>query len=135
MTVFDAPSRETCTMDRPRTNTPLQALALLNDITYTEAARALGERILTEGGHTHEQRMTFAYRVVLTRRPKPQELRILVDAFRRYLKIYRADAESALKLLQVGESPRNESLDLSEHAAATVIGNLLLNLDKCISRE
>ena len=135
MTVFDAPSRETCTVDRPRTNTPLQALALLNDVTYTEAARALAQRILTEGGQTREQQMTFAYRLLLARPPNPRELNVLVDAFNRYLKVYRADPQSALKLVQVGESPRDKSLDVSEHAAATVIGSVLLNLDKFISRE
>ncbi len=134
MVAFDAPSRESCTARRPRTNTPLQALVTLNDPTFVEAARALAQRVLKETSGTLDDRLVWAFRTVTARRPKPQELAVLRRAYQDHLAHYRRHPEQAKKLLQVGESPRDESLDVAEHAAWTMIGNLLLNLSETLTK-
>ena len=136
MTTFDAPAREACTLNRSRTNTPLQALALLNDATYVEAARKLAERVLTAPGlETPEARLTLAFQLVLARSPDETERARLLAAHRRYLSRYHGDPAAAGKLLQVGESPRHEALNPAEHAAMTAMCSLLLNLDETVTRE
>jgi hypothetical protein len=131
---FDAPNREVCTDRRPRTNTPLQALVLLNDPIYVECARGLAQRVMQEGGSTVEERMGFAFRLCTARPPRPEELRLLLTLFERQRARYQADRPAALKLVNVGESPRPEGLDVSELAAWTAIGNVLLNLDETITK-
>jgi hypothetical protein len=134
LTTFDAPDRETCTVRRARTNTPLQALILMNDPTYVEASRKLAERILTEAGPTTEERIAFAFRLATARRPRPAETSVLANVFDAQLAAYRKDPKAALKLLQVGESPRNDRLDAAELAAWSVVAGLILNLDETITR-
>ena len=134
MLTFDAPSRESCTVRRARTNTPLQALALLNDEQFMEAARHFGQRILQSGGKTQPERLSYAFRSVTAREPSARELEILDQVFQKHLKDFSADRESALKLLSVGESKRDETLDPTTWAAWTMIGNLLLNLDETITK-
>jgi hypothetical protein len=135
LTTFDAPSRETCTVRRARTNTPLQALVLMNDKQYVEAARKLAERILTEGGATVESRIVHAFRLATARQPAADELAVLVQIHQGQLAEYQADKEAALKLLAVGDSKRNEALDVGELAAYTMVANLILNLDETITKE
>jgi len=135
MQIFDAPTREKCAIQRPRTNTPLQALVTLNDIQFVEAARGLGERMLLEVDGTERERLIFAFRLVTAREPRDSELAILLGVYRDSLGRYRADTEAAEKLLATGEAPRNPSLDAAEHAATTVLANLLLNLDEALTRE
>jgi hypothetical protein len=132
--VFDAPNREVCTDRRPRTNTPLQALVLLNDPIYVECARVLAQRILREAGTTPEDRLTFAFRLCTARSPRPEELRILLALYERQRIRYREDRAAALRLVSVGESPRPADLDVSELAAWTAISNVLLNLDETVTR-
>ena len=120
---FDAPDRETCTVRRARTNTPLQALVLLNDPTYVEAARTLAERLMTEGGADPAARITLAFRLATARKPRAPELSLLQRLFEEQWSSYRAEPAAALKLLHVGESPRNERLDVPELAAWTVIAS------------
>src|SRR5262249_54130097 len=91
MLTFDAAGREACVVRETRTNTPLQALNLMNDVTYVEAARVLAQRVLTEGGATPEERITLAFRLVTARRPSAAELRVLADGFRHHLAEYRRD--------------------------------------------
>jgi hypothetical protein len=134
LATFDAPDRETCTVRRARTNTPLQALVLLNDPTYVEAARKLAERTLTEGGDTTEARITFAFRLVTARRPSARELSILTQMLDGQFAKYRRDRAAAEKLLAVGESGRNESLDAAELAAWATIASAILNLDETVTR-
>lgn len=134
MLIFDAPSRESCTVRRARTNTPLQALALLNDEQFVETARHLAERILVEGGSSVADRATFAFRLLTARMPDAEEISILDELHQKYVEQYRAEPESATKLLSVGESGRNESLDVAELAAWTMIANLLLNLDETVTK-
>ena len=98
---FDAPDRETCTVRRARTNTPLQALVLLNDPTYVEASRKLAERLIREGGSSVDDRLTLAFRLVLARRPSARELDVLRQVHRDALAKFRADQEAAAKLLAV----------------------------------
>jgi hypothetical protein len=135
MTVFDAPMREVCIVRRSRTNTPLQALALLNDTIFVESARKLAERMMNEGGAKPADRITHAFRLVVSRKPSDGELKILVEGFNYHLAIYFNDPEAASKLLSTGESPRNPNLDPRELAAYTAVANVILNMDQTITRE
>jgi hypothetical protein len=130
---FDAPDRETCTVRRARTNTPLQALVLMNDPTYTEASRKLAERIMGEAADAKE-RITLAFRLATARRPKPVELTVLEKVFAKELETYRKDRQAAMKLLSVGESKRNEKLDAAELAAWTALASVILNLDESVTK-
>jgi len=134
LVTLDAPDREICTVRRARTNTPLQALVLMNDPTYVEAARKFAERIVQEGGDSVDQRLTFAFRSVLTRDPSADERRVLQSLYDAQLRKFRTDAAAAKKLLQVGESPANGQLDASELATWTVIANALLNTDEAVTK-
>ncbi len=134
MTAFDAPDRETCQVRRGRTNTPLQALVLMNDVQFIEAARKFAERVISDGGSGVEERVTFAFRTVLTRRPTSSELGTLTQLFRDYQAEFKAVPGSAVKLLAAGEFPRNESLDVNELGAWTMIVHLLLNLSETVTK-
>jgi hypothetical protein len=132
---FDAPEREFCIVRRSSTNTPLQALVLMNDPTYVEASRKFAERILTEGGRSLSSRLTFAVRTLLARPPTPKEQRVLTALLNGQLAAYRKDPDAAAKLLAVGESPRNAALDTTELAAWATVAGALLNLDEAITRS
>jgi hypothetical protein len=132
---FDAPSRETCTVRRARTNTPLQALVLLNDTQYVEAARKLAERMMAETGRTPGERAVFAFRVATSRLPSNDELGVLLRVYQSELIEFQADRDAALKLLSTGEAKRNESLDPAELAAWTMVANMILNLDETVTKE
>jgi hypothetical protein len=132
---FDAPSRETCTVRRARTNTPLQALVLMNDQQYVEAARRLAERMITQGGATPEDRATFAFRLATGRKPTLAELAVVLQVYQGELADFQADKDAATKLVTVGETKRNEALDVSELAAWTMTANLILNLDETVTKE
>ncbi|MDB6071190.1 MAG: hypothetical protein JWL81_2361 [Verrucomicrobiales bacterium] len=132
---FDAPSREqSCTL-RERSNTPMQALQLMNDVQHIEAARAFAGRILTEGGATPEEKITFGYRTVLSRPPAPEELEVVRTAYSQHLEAYQKNPEAAGKLIRQGESALNTALPEPELAAWTLIANLILNLDETITRN
>ncbi|QDU97977.1 PSD1 and planctomycete cytochrome C domain-containing protein [Lignipirellula cremea] len=135
LVIFDAPSREACTVRRARTNTPLQALALMNDVQYVEAARNFAQRMLKEGGKTPDERITFGVRLATGRTPDAARLAIYNGLLADALASYQADVEEAGKLLAVGESPRDESLDPAEHAAYTILANLVLNLSETVNKE
>ena len=135
MAAFDAPTREFCTVRRPRTNTPLQALALLNEVSFVEAARVFAQRMMTEGGKTSAERITYGFRLATSRKPSAVELRILTSGFQAHLAKYRNDRKAALELISTGESPRDKRLDPAEHAAFTAIGSVILNLDEVVTKE
>jgi Protein of unknown function (DUF1553)/Protein of unknown function (DUF1549)/Planctomycete cytochrome C len=135
MLLFDSPTREFCTVKRGRTNTPLQALALLNAVTYVEAARALAQRMLTEGGATASDRIAHGFRRVLGRAPEKADLAVLATGLEKRLNKYRADPDAAKALLAQGEFKPEAKLDPAELAAYTVTANVLLNLDEAITRE
>lgn len=134
MSTFDAPSRETCQVRRSRTNTPLQALVLMNDVQYVEAARKYAERVMNEGGHSIDDRLEFAFRTMTSRRPSSQESAALSELYHENLALFQNDPESAQKLLSAGESPRNEHLDQSELAAWTMVTHVLLNLSETVTK-
>ena len=135
LATFDAPDRETCTVRRARTNTPLQALILLNDPTYVEASRKFAERILQGGGSTLDERLTFAFRHVVARQPTARELTLLKQLVTEQLADYAQHADKAEALLKVGESPRETKLNSSELAAWTIFASTLFNLDESLTRN
>ncbi len=134
MIAFDAPSREKCVIQRQQTNTPLQALVTLNDPQFVEAARALAERMMSDGGKTFSERLDYGYRLLLGRKVRPSEVKVLDGIYKKQLKEFRAQPDKAKQFLEVGDSKRTESLDPAEHAAWTVLGNLMLNLDEVLIR-
>jgi hypothetical protein len=131
---FDAPSREECTAQRPISNTPLQALTLLNDPSFVEAARALAGRILREGGTSEAERLCWAWRTVLLRPPEQREVAVLARVLRLTQASYAGDAALAGKLLQVGQAsvPSGDAVEL---AAWTAVARVLLNLDETLTRS
>lgn len=135
MLLFDAPSREFCSVRRGRTNTPLQALALLNEVTFVEAARGLAERMLTEGGADPRSRLDLGIRLAVARPATPRELEILESGLKADLARWKADAPGAAKLASAGEKPARKGLDPAEVAAYTLVANVLMNLDEFVTRE
>jgi len=135
MSTFDAPTREACTVRRPRTNTPLQALVLMNDVQFVEAARHFAKRLLRHEADDADERLIYGFRLVTSRRPNIEELDILRKTLDGHLEKFAAAPEDAQQLLTMGDSPRDESLDASQHAAWTMIASLLLNLDETITKN
>ncbi len=135
MLLFDAPSREICTVKRSRTNTPLQALSLLNEVTFVEAARKLGERMLTEGGTTTDSRLAFGFHLCLGRQPSAVELKLLREGLTADTARFKAQPEAAKQINGVGESKPAAKSDPAELAAWTLTANVLLNLDEFVTRE
>jgi len=135
MLLFDAPSREICTVKRSRTNTPLQALSLLNEVTFVEAARKLGERMLREGRTTTEDRLRFGFRLCLARQPSNEELHILNDGLNADLTRFQTQPAAAAQLLAVGEAKLANGMNPAELAAWTLTASVLLNLDEFVTRE
>jgi Protein of unknown function (DUF1553)/Protein of unknown function (DUF1549)/Concanavalin A-like lectin/glucanases superfamily/Planctomycete cytochrome C len=132
---FDAPDREKCVARRAVTNTPLQALVLMNDPTYVEAARALGVRAMREGGKEVTSRLRYAFRLATARWPSAQEVAVLRDLLSKQSAVYRRDHKAAVALLKAGESPLDSKLDVAEAAAWTMVASTILNLDETITRE
>jgi hypothetical protein len=132
---FDAPSREECTVLRPRSNTPLQALVLLNDPMYVEAARALAERALREGGADVSHRIDWIYHTVLSRPPRGTEKEVLTLLLDKHMAGYRADRASALALIHTGERALPPDVDQVELAAWTSAARVMLNLHEAITRN
>src|SRR5262249_35484335 len=131
---FDAPSREECTAQRPVSNTPLQALALLNDPSFVEAARVFAERIVRQP-MTEAERLRWAGRTVLAREPAPAEVSVLTRVLAQTREQYRGQPAEAEKLLRVGEAPRPTDIDTPELAAWTTVARVLLNLDEALTRN
>jgi hypothetical protein len=135
MAIFDGGGREMCRVNVELTNTPLQALTLQNDITFVEASRHLARRMLLDGGTSADDQLTYGWRTVLTRMPRPEELAVLWRSLERYRSVYRNNPASAEQLLSVGESARDARLGAAEHAAMTMVAHTLLNLDEAIVLE
>jgi hypothetical protein len=134
MVAFDAPSREECTAERNRSNIPQQALVLLNDPTYVEAARAFAARILTECQGDSPTRLRWAWQAALQRDPDAEEARLVGDLVTKHLAEYRADPAAAGELLKVGLAPLPEKVDPAELAAWTHVARVLLNLHESVTR-
>lgn len=132
--VFDAPSREVCTARRPRTNTPLQALAALNDSTLLEAARVFAERIIASGGSSSRERLDFAFRTALSRPPTRGERQRLLQFLDQQLAAFASDESAARKLAATGFAPRSASADPKTLAAWMMLANVLFNLDETLNK-
>ena len=135
MALFDAPNRETCQVREERTNTPLQALTLLNETGFVEASRALAERVMHEAGSQPTDRLAHTFRIVTSRQPRGAEQQVLLAGFQRHLEHFQQDPEAAEKLLNVGERSADQSLDAPELAAYTAVANMLFNLDEAITQH
>ena len=132
--VFNAPTRETCTIRRERTNTPLQALVTLNDPQFVEAARALAQKTLKHGGQTDGERIDFIARQLLARPFRPDEQAIVAASLARLNANYVSHPDDARQLLSVGESKADPSLDPAALAAWTMLANELMNLDEFLNK-
>ncbi len=131
---FDAPNREVCVARRAVTNTPLQALILLNDPTYVEAGRKLAERMV-KGGKTADERLAVGYQLAVARTPEPAERAILMEMQANALAKFSKDPDAAKKLLAVGASPKDPTLNEAELASWTVVAGAILNLDETITKR
>jgi hypothetical protein len=135
MLMFDSPSREICTVKRSRTNTPLQALSLLNEVTYVEAARTLAQRMITEGGANPEQRIAWAFERATGRQPHNDEVKVLATGLESRLSRYNQQPDTAKQLAAVGAKKAATEVSPTELAAYTLTANVLLNLDEVVTRE
>ena len=135
MVTLDATSREACTVQRARTNTPLQALALMNDITFVEAARVVAQRVMADINGPAEDRLQHAFVMATARTPRPEELEVLKRRFQKSLEVFRSNPAAASELVRVGEFPLHETLDIGELAAFTTVTSLILNLDEVVNKE
>jgi hypothetical protein len=134
LVTFDAPDREVCTVRRSRTNTPLQALILMNDPTYVEASRKFAERIMQKE-KTSEGRLALAWRLATARTPTERESTILKRVLDKQLQIYQQNPKLAQDLMRVGESARDQELSAPELAAYTIVGSVILNLDEVVTKN
>jgi hypothetical protein len=132
--MFDTPNRQVCTVRQARTNTPLHALILMNDVTFVEAARVWAERLM-KAEKAPASRLALAWRQATARPASPIEQKVLLAGYQRVLKQYQSDKSAAEKLVNTGEWPRDKSLDIAEHAALTAMLNMILNLDEVITKE
>ena len=132
---FDSPNREQCTVFENRTNSPLQGLDLMNEVTFLEAARKMAGRMMTEGGSSPRQRIAYGYSLVLAREPASRQADVLMRVFEKFESEFRADPSSAAKFLETGESPIREGLDRTGLAAYAAVASLILNMDEAITRE
>ena len=135
MTLFNMPSREVCVVKRNRTNTPLQALALLNDVTYVEASRALAEEMIDHGSTDLADQIAYGFQKTTSRRPTEAELSTLTNGHNRRLKRFQSDPDSAKALIKEGESKPSPAIDPAQLAALTTTASILLNLDETITKE
>jgi hypothetical protein len=134
MDIFNAPSRETCTLRRERTDTPLQALVTLNDTQFVEAARNLAERAMKEGGHTAKQRLNYVAERLMSRPLRAEEMKVCESILDDLEKNYKEHKDDADALLAVGESKCDSKLNKSELAAYTMAVNQLMNLDEVLTK-
>jgi len=135
MMTFDAADRESCSVRCSRTNTPLQALVLMNDVTYIEAARAFAERMMREGGEADDERLAWGFRTATARVPSTGELTVLRDGLAAHRARFRDRRDAAIGLIAVGESDPDRQLDPREVAAFTVIASMILNLDEVLTKS
>jgi hypothetical protein len=135
MLAFDAPSRESCTVRRARTNTPLQALALMNERQSIDAARKFAERITTEGGDQPASRIDQAFRLALGRSATSREQDVLQRVLASQKEIFTADPKAAEELANYGDAPRPGTMEVADFAAWTMVANLILNLDELVTKE
>ena len=131
---FDAPNREECVAERSASNTPLQALVLLNDPVYVEAARVFATRIVEEGGDTLEARLDWAFRHALSRSPNEEERSVLGELYKKHIEEFSMDTDAAMALVSIGNWPAPSRLDVPEVAAWTSVARVIFNLHETITR-
>lgn len=134
LAIFDASPREACRVSLPRTNTPLQALNLMNDVTYLEAARVLATQAMKEGGASAPSRLTWIFRRALARNPSNLELQVLVDGFERRRRAFESRPQDVTRLLHLGETPVDRSLPAHELAAYTATTSVMFNIDEFVAK-
>jgi hypothetical protein len=135
MTTFDMPSRDSYCLRRERSDTPLQALELMNDVQQFEAARALGERMMAEGGVTPEDRIGYGFRLVTARKPLEKERGVLKDEYETEFAKYAANPDAAKQVISDGESKPKADVNPSELAAYAMVANVLLNMDETLTKN
>jgi hypothetical protein len=135
MMILDANGRDTCSVDFNQTNTPLQALLLLNDVTFVETARAFATRMISEGGDTDAECITYGMQLLLNRKPSDHETAILLKELRAQRDNFEADPEAAKAFLSIGEFQPRQRFKTTELAAYTSVARVLLNLDETITKE
>ena len=132
---FDTPTREKCVLQRQRTNTPMQALVTLNDIQFVEAARHFAKRILKDGGENFDSRLDHAFLLTTSRPADELRKEVLRGALDEQIAIFEKHPDRAKALLEVGDSARDTALNVTRHAAWTVVASMILNLDETMNRE
>jgi hypothetical protein len=135
LTTLNAAEREVCVVRKDGTNTPLQALTLMNNVAFVEAARFFAERMLREGGAGPREQISYGFSLATARPPSDNELSVIADAHQSFVERFGQDPIGASRLLATGEAPRDESLDAALHAAMTMTASLILNLDETVSKE
>jgi hypothetical protein len=135
MTIFDMPTRDICIVSREQTNTPLQALSLLNDPQFVEAAKALAFRMKNEGGKSIEKQLQKGFELAISRNPNPKELEILKNLYFKELKAFEKDEEKALDYLSVGDYKIPKEFKPSEMATLTMVANTLFNMDEMYTKR
>jgi hypothetical protein len=135
MVNFDSPNREQCSVVENRTSSPLQALDLMNEVTFLEAARKLAERMMVEGGATLQDRLAYGYSLVLARPPGPRQAGVLARVFEKFQAEFALDPKAAAAFLAVGDSPLRPDLDRAALAAYASVASLILNMDEAITKE
>lgn len=135
MTTFDAPNREQSCTRRERSNTPLQALQLMNDVQHFESARQFAQRMIKEGGRAGWERLAWGWRVATSRLPTDDEMTVVQETLKLHLERYRSSPEAAKLVISAGESKPDPNMDPGELAAYTMVANLLLNLDETLTRN
>jgi hypothetical protein len=132
---FDASSRESCVVRQEMTNTPLQALDLMNNTQYVEVSRVLAQRMMREGGATPKARIGYAFRRATARLPRPAEEVVLLEAFAEQLAIFQGKPADALQYVSHGEFARDDQLDVPELAAYASVASLILNLSQTVTKD
>jgi len=135
MTTFDAAERNNCTVRRQATSTPLQALVLLNDPQFTEAARRIGERTLKEGGAHPQDRIVFTFRLLTARNPSARELTVLRKLYEEQLALFRVQKQNGRAPGHGGELPNENSSNPAELAASAALASALLNFDEAVFKR
>jgi hypothetical protein len=135
MANFDSAMRESCVVREVRTNTPLQALNLMNDVTFLEAARFVGHRMMKEGGTETASRLRYGFRLVAGRMPTPAEVKVLLENFQYHLDYFTENAGKVSAFLSQGESSPDAMLNPGELAAYAAVASLLLNLDETVTKQ
>jgi hypothetical protein len=134
MLIFDAPTREYCVVRRLRTNTPLQALALMNDPQFVESSRAFAYRIIRESSQDARKRIAYGFRLATSRNPADDEIQVLLDIYNKQLARFRENSDAAEQLLKVGSFTAGSEVDRAELAAWTTVASMILNLDETITK-